>query len=84
MADPSHSQASTAINAAESYSQRANADFEAQLALRTASKEGAFFLPHLQSGMRLPLRPGGFEAWAVRPDAFYVETFCESLGWVSD
>ena len=25
-----------------------------------------------------------FDAWAVRPDAFYVETFCEALGWVSD
>jgi hypothetical protein len=25
-----------------------------------------------------------FDAWAVRSDAFYVETFCEALGWVSD
>jgi hypothetical protein len=25
-----------------------------------------------------------FDAWAVRPDAFYVETFCEGLGWVSE
>ena len=53
MADPSLSQTSAAIPAAESYSQRANSDFEAQLALRTAAKEGAFFLPHLQPGMRL-------------------------------
>ena len=24
------------------------------------------------------------DAWAARPDALYVETFCEALGWVSD
>ena len=24
------------------------------------------------------------DAWAGRPDALYVETFCEALGWVSD
>ena len=53
MADPSLSQASTAIPAAESYSQRANPVFEAELALRTAAKGGAFFLPYLGPGMRL-------------------------------
>jgi len=37
----------------ESYSQNANSDFEAELALRTAAKEAAFFLPHLRLGMRL-------------------------------
>jgi SAM-dependent methyltransferase len=37
----------------ESYSQNANPDFEAELALRTAAKEGAFFLPYLRAGMRL-------------------------------
>jgi ubiquinone/menaquinone biosynthesis C-methylase UbiE len=53
MVDPSLSQASTAIAAPESYSQRANPVFEAELALRTAAKEGAFFLPYLRPGMRL-------------------------------
>jgi ubiquinone/menaquinone biosynthesis C-methylase UbiE len=53
MADPSLSQTSTAIPVAETYSQDANPDFEAQLALRTAAKEGAFFLPYLRPGMRL-------------------------------
>ena len=24
------------------------------------------------------------DAWAVRPDALYVDMFCEALGWVSD
>ena len=24
------------------------------------------------------------DAWAERPDALYVDTFCEALGWVSD
>jgi hypothetical protein len=24
------------------------------------------------------------DAWAEWPDALYVETFCEALGWVSD
>jgi hypothetical protein len=24
------------------------------------------------------------DAWAERPDALYVETFCEALGWVGD
>jgi SAM-dependent methyltransferase len=36
-----------------SYSQRSNPDFEAIMALRTAAKEGAFFLPHLRQGMRV-------------------------------
>lgn len=53
MADPSLSQTSTAIPVAETYSQDANPDFEAQLELRTAAKEGAFFLPYLRPGMRL-------------------------------
>ena len=43
MADQSLSQASGAIPAAESYSQLANPVFEAELALRTAAKEAAFF-----------------------------------------
>ena len=25
-----------------------------------------------------------FDAWGARPDALYVETFCEAIGWVSD
>ena len=53
MADPSLSQTSAAIPAAESYSQRANSAFEAELTLRTADKEGAFFLPYLRPGMRV-------------------------------
>jgi hypothetical protein len=24
------------------------------------------------------------EAWAERPDALYVDTFCEAIGWASD
>jgi hypothetical protein len=24
------------------------------------------------------------DTWAGRPDALYLETFCEALGWVSD
>jgi cyclopropane fatty-acyl-phospholipid synthase-like methyltransferase len=35
------------------YLQRANPEFEAILALRTAAKEGAFFLAHLRPGMRV-------------------------------
>jgi SAM-dependent methyltransferase len=53
MADQSCSQVSTAMLAVESYSQRANPDFEAELALRTAAKEGAFFLRFLRPGMRV-------------------------------
>jgi len=53
MADQSCSQVSTAMLAVESYSQRANPDFEAELALRTPAKEGAFFLRFLRPGMRV-------------------------------
>jgi ubiquinone/menaquinone biosynthesis C-methylase UbiE len=53
MADQLYSQGSTAIPAVESYSQRANPVFEAELALRTAAKEGAFFVPFLRPGMRV-------------------------------
>ena len=53
MADEIVSQSSTPIPANESYSQRANLGFESQLALRTAAKEGAFFLPYLRPGMRV-------------------------------
>ncbi len=35
------------------YTQRGNAAFEAELARRSATNEGAFFLPHLRPGMRL-------------------------------
>ena len=97
----------------ESYPQRANPVFEAEMALRTASQEAAFFLPFLRPGMRvldratfLKAQLQGFaptalaEGWmdqtiveavvaeidarAGRPDALYVETFCEAVGWVSD
>lgn len=37
----------------ERYSQRANPGFEAVMSLRTAVKEGAFFLQHLRPGMRV-------------------------------
>ena len=53
MSDQSISQVSTSIPAAESYSHRGNPAFEAELALRTATKEGAFFLPFLRAGMRV-------------------------------
>jgi ubiquinone/menaquinone biosynthesis C-methylase UbiE len=52
MADKSCSQVNTAT-LVESYSQRANPIFEAELAQRTAAKEGAFFLPYLRPGMHL-------------------------------
>ena len=47
------SQASTSIPAVESYSNRGNPAFESELALRTAAKEAAFFLPMLRAGMRV-------------------------------
>src|SRR5262245_55267760 len=47
------SQGSTSIPAVESYSHRGNPAFEAEMALRTADKEGAFFLPFLRPGMRV-------------------------------
>ena len=25
-----------------------------------------------------------FDAWAERPDALYVDMYCEAIGWVSD
>jgi ubiquinone/menaquinone biosynthesis C-methylase UbiE len=53
MADKPVSQSSIAIPANENYSQRANPGFEAQLALRTAAKEGAFFLPFLRPNMQV-------------------------------
>lgn len=37
----------------EQYSQSANPEFEAVMALRTAAKEGAFFLRQLRQGMRV-------------------------------
>ena len=37
----------------ESYPQRANPVFEAEMALRTASQEAAFFLPSLRPGIRV-------------------------------
>ncbi len=37
----------------EAYTQRANPTFDAELALRTASREAAFFVPHLRPGMHL-------------------------------
>ena len=39
--------------AAEVYSQQANPAFEATLAARTASRDAAFFVPHLRPGMQL-------------------------------
>src|SRR5215831_13844206 len=47
------SQGSTSMPAVESYSHRGNPAFEAEMALRTAAKEGAFFLPFLRPGMRV-------------------------------
>jgi ubiquinone/menaquinone biosynthesis C-methylase UbiE len=47
------SQGSTSIPAVESYSHRGNPAFEAEMVLRTAAKEGAFFLPFLRPGMRV-------------------------------
>lgn len=41
------------MSAPEVYTQQANAAFEAELAARTASRDAAFFLPHLRPGMRL-------------------------------
>jgi len=47
------SQSSMQPPVVERYSQRANPAFEAVMALRTATKEGAFFLRHLHPGMRV-------------------------------
>ena len=58
MADQSCSQVSTAMPAVETYSQRANPDFEAALALRTVAKEGAF-------SCRSSAQACGFWTWAV-------------------
>ena len=41
------------MSAAEVYTQQANPAFEAELAARTASRDGAFLLPHLRPGMRV-------------------------------
>jgi ubiquinone/menaquinone biosynthesis C-methylase UbiE len=41
------------VSAQEVYTQQANPAFEAELAARTASRDAAFFLPHLRPGMRL-------------------------------
>ena len=53
MPNPPNSKDSLAMPVAENYSQRSNPEFEAIMALRTAAKEGAFFLPYLRQGMRL-------------------------------
>ena len=47
------SQGSTSMPAVASYSHRGNPAFESELALRTAAKEAAFFLPLLRAGMRV-------------------------------
>jgi SAM-dependent methyltransferase len=41
------------MSTAEIYTQQANLAFEAELAGRTATRDAAFFLPHLRPGMRL-------------------------------
>ena len=54
MTEPSGSQNKTETTpVVESYSQRANPEFEAIMALRTAAKEAAFFMSHLRPGMRV-------------------------------
>jgi hypothetical protein len=60
---------STETPGAESYSHCANSAFEAELALRTAAKEAAFFLPMLRAGMRvLDLGCGPAPRRALRGD----------------
>lgn len=41
------------MSAPEVYTQQANAAFEAELGARTASRDAAFFLPHLRRGTRV-------------------------------
>src|SRR5215207_2615574 len=53
MADQSLSPGSPADQSREAYSQANNPAFDAQLSARTATREAAFFLPHLRPGMRL-------------------------------
>ena len=53
MPEQSSFHVSTGMPVAESYSHCANSAFEAELALRTAAKEAAFFLPMLRAGMRV-------------------------------
>src|SRR6187402_1236522 len=47
------SQRSTPTGAAAAYIQRDNAEFERQVAARTATHDAAFLLPHLRPGMAL-------------------------------
>jgi SAM-dependent methyltransferase len=53
MANQSGSESAMAVPIGEIYSQRGNAAFERVLAARTASREVAFFLSHLRSGMQV-------------------------------
>lgn len=53
MDDQAALQNSVTLPVKEQYSQRANPGFEAIMSLRTAEKEGAFFLRHLRPGMRV-------------------------------
>jgi ubiquinone/menaquinone biosynthesis C-methylase UbiE len=53
MSDQANVQEDTTKAVVERYSQRDNPGFEAVMALRTAAKEGAFFLQHLRTGMRV-------------------------------
>jgi SAM-dependent methyltransferase len=53
MADQSNPPSSSPGRSGEAYSQANNPAFDAQMSARTASREAAFFLPHLRPGMRL-------------------------------
>jgi SAM-dependent methyltransferase len=53
MADQSNPPSSSPGRPGEAYSQANNPAFDAQMSARTASREAAFFLPHLRPGMRL-------------------------------
>lgn len=53
MAGQTEAHDSVVMPLVERYSQRANPGFEMVMALRTAAREGAFFLQHLRPGMRV-------------------------------
>ena len=53
MSGQSHAEPELSVPTAEVYSQRDNPAFEAVLASKTASREVAFFLPHLRPGLRV-------------------------------
>src|SRR5688500_16931546 len=84
--------------AGATYPQEQNRTFEGQVALRTVTREAAFFLPDMigqpQGLARSALAEGwldqatadamadDLQVWGERPDAFYAGPWCEAIAWV--